>query len=115
MAADVRVYRQEKPLARREGSVYLTESMASQRVVSTFGRWISERKLTNTLVARELGVSKALVGDWLAGNLTPGAFLRLKIERWTGGAIKAVDWLSEEERAALKALKPFKAISEAAA
>lgn len=89
--------------------------MESPAALSTLRRWISDRKLRPTDVAKQLGVSKSLVSDWLLGRLVPGAFYRLKIERWTDGAVEALAWLSRKEKAELKATKAYRAPDEAAA
>lgn len=78
-------------------------------------QFLHQEGIQQIQLARSLGVSKSLVSQWLAGSLAPGTFFRLKLERWTGGAVRARDWLTAEERRELAALKPHRrAQSEAA-
>lgn len=77
----------------------------ARRLLEEFAR---REGLRGVDVARALDVSKALVSQWFSGHLVPGALYRLKIERWTGGAVKARDWLTAEERRELAATRRYR-------
>lgn len=72
------------------------------------GQFLRREGIQNVQAAKALGVSKSLVGGWLNGSFVPGALFRLKIERWTDGAVRARAWLTAEERRELAALKPYR-------
>lgn len=66
-------------------------------------------------IAKALGVSKGAVSGWLSGLLQPDIKNRLAIERWTGGAVRHTDWLTEQDRADINRVTPFAPIAAEAA
>ena len=55
--------------------------------------------ISNAEAARQLGVTPVALHYWLRGIQRPRAEMREVIERWSGGAVQAADWLKESERA----------------
>ncbi|MFA4972805.1 MAG: hypothetical protein WC683_09345 [bacterium] len=80
-------------------------------VTSSRGRalltaYLQEHRLRKVAVARAIGTSHVAVLYYLTGAKRPDASRRAAIERWTGGAVPAESWLTEEEQAALAAVQP---------
>jgi hypothetical protein len=63
-----------------------------------------ERRITRVETAGELKVSVASVHYWVSGGQRPRAFERDLIEKWSGGAVPAESWATDEERERLAAL-----------
>jgi transcriptional regulator with XRE-family HTH domain len=70
--------------------------------------------LTKEQIAADMKTSSPLLCQWLGKKQRPGHAFRLKIERWSKGfgadrVIRSDEWLDEDERADLKAVRPFRA------
>lgn len=91
------------------------ETKASAALVA----FLKRHRLTNSALADACGISKSVIGWWLDGKNRPSAFQRIILERITGGDVRAADWLTAEERKAIRAAKvmlgPVVAPAEAAA
>ena len=70
--------------------------------------FLEENHVSQTDAAEALGVTKAVLGPWLDGRTRPRAELRLLIERWTKRAVRALDWLTEEEKQAIARVIPYR-------
>jgi transcriptional regulator with XRE-family HTH domain len=54
--------------------------------------------------ARQLGVSKPTIGDWLSGASRPTAARALLVATWSEGRVPVESWETDEEREARAAL-----------
>lgn len=63
--------------------------------------------VSGVAIAEALSVSKATVSCWLSGRLQPDYKHRLAIEIWTGGAVCAADWLTDQDHADLARIRPL--------
>ncbi len=86
----------------------------STPALAAFKKFIRSQGLQNVQVARGIGVSKSLVGDWLSGEGSPGPLYRVLLERWTGGEVRADGWFTPEERAQIARQAPHRAETAAA-
>lgn len=59
-----------------------------------FSRWIDGSGMSRDEVASELGINRTHLDKVCRGARRPGLALALGIEKLTGGAIPASDWLS---------------------
>ena len=66
--------------------------------------WLAERAVSQADVARAMGVSNVAVHNWIKGMSPPSDVNRRRLERWTGGAVPTVSWLSPDERAEIEAM-----------
>lgn len=74
-------------------------------------------RITIDTARRALGVSDPTILAWRDGEAKPSPILRDAIERWTSGAVKAADWVDDEERKAIEraaSVEPVVAPVEAA-
>ena len=67
---------------------------------------LSRRGIRPAEAARQLGVSKPTMGEWLAGGLRPSFLRRPEIRSWSEGRIPEDSWLTAEERARLALVPP---------
>jgi predicted transcriptional regulator len=70
--------------------------------------FLAEHGLSQAAAAVALGVSGAAITSWIHGDKAPEALSRHAIEKWTGGKVPALAWLSLEERARLEAVVPYR-------
>jgi DNA-binding transcriptional regulator YdaS (Cro superfamily) len=56
-------------------------------------RHLEDKGMTQTALADRMGVSQALVNQWVTGRRRPNLDSAFAIERATGGAIPASYWL----------------------
>lgn len=63
--------------------------------------------ITQLSAAEALGVSDPTVHDWVSGAKRPKAHHRDAIATWTRGVVGTETWLTAEERASRKAVRPF--------
>ena len=61
----------------------------------TFANYILDSGQNRAAWADRLGVSRGFLSDLLNGKRRPGLDLAARIERETGGAVKAVSWVAE--------------------
>lgn len=54
--------------------------------------WLKANKLTQTWLARELGVKNAVLWRWLSGGRQPRTDFAAAIERITDGQVKSSVW-----------------------
>lgn len=73
-----------------------------------FADFLDRHKLTLRATAAALGVSDVTVLYWRDGRKRPGHDARLMIERWTGGTVPVLWWLTAAERERVDAIVPFK-------
>jgi hypothetical protein len=72
--------------------------------------FITSTRLTDAVVAERIGVTGAALSSYLGKQKQiPAPLVRLAIERFTGKLVPASWWVSEEERAWLDRVVPFKA------
>jgi len=55
-------------------------------------------RITYAEAAEALGVTRSGVHQWVHGDVRPRIELRIALEKWTDGDIKAGDWMTIEER-----------------
>lgn len=67
-------------------------------------KWLRDRRIKQTTVARVLLVTPSAVHDWLLHKRTPSLQFRDALERWTSGAVPATSWLSSQDLALLQHL-----------
>jgi DNA-binding transcriptional regulator YdaS (Cro superfamily) len=72
------------------------------KAAKALARWQAagpRRQRGQSAIARALGVSQPAVSAWLKGVSRPEGYLRREaLEELTGGAVKAADWTTPEER-----------------
>ena len=61
----------------------------------TLEKYLRERGLARQTFATRLGVSRQAVDYWLRGCRFPRPEMIMKIERVTGGSVRAADWYRE--------------------
>lgn len=71
--------------------------------------FVEARGLSYAEAARQLKVTRAVFGAWIAGSLRPRPEWRTAIERWTGGEVPAGSWFTTDEQAHIDAVLPFMA------
>jgi hypothetical protein len=75
-------------------------------------RFLKTNDIAQREAGRQLRVSHVTIRAWIDGSRTPEPGpQREAIERWTNGAVLAVWWETDEERAkreALAAIEPFR-------
>jgi hypothetical protein len=86
--------------------------MATKRVIDTEGRktldqFLRDQGVAMTLAGEALGVSNVTVLHWRTGEKRPVDHQRAKIEAWTGGAVPAAAWRTDEERQEIERIRPF--------
>jgi len=57
-----------------------------------FGRHLAEKKIPVSSAAATLGISRMHAWMLASGRATPSLRLAGKIEKWTGGRVRAVLW-----------------------
>ena len=77
--------------------------------VESLKAFMSRNDLKQVDLSRGLGIKPPQVWEILNAKKRPSQALRLKIERFTNGFVRADAWLSEQERAAIKSVVPFRA------
>lgn len=68
--------------------------------------WLEKHGISRASAAEALGVSAMTITDWLRRRKTPREAYRQAIEKWTSGAIQAVEWESARERR-IADVRPF--------
>jgi hypothetical protein len=86
--------------------------MTEKRLIETKGRqlfdsFLREQGITQASAAKALGVSEVTVLHWRTGEKRPVDHQRAKIEIWTGGAISAATWRTDEERGEIDRIQPL--------
>lgn len=79
--------RPPRPLPRRSAASVALET------------WLAERAITQTSLAEDLGLLRALVNAYVRGVRVPKLDAAERLERITGGAVRVLDW---REAAAVK-------------
>jgi transcriptional regulator with XRE-family HTH domain len=74
--------------------------------------WLDKNGLKQRDCAESLGVSTGAVSTWVAKGGSPDWHQRVKIERWTDGAIVAAEWESEREREDIARVEPYRPDAE---
>lgn len=69
-----------------------TDAAGRSRGAIDFDTFIQGRGISCRLAAEDLGVSHVIVSLWRRGLKRPGAANRARIERWTGGEVRAAAW-----------------------
>ncbi len=72
-------------------------------------KWMRDRRIKQSAVARVLLVTPSAVHDWLLHKRTPSLQFRDALERWTAGAVPAKSWLSSNDLALLEHLSKVEA------
>ena len=62
--------------------------------MENFAAYIKEGGKTRSEFARRIGISAPYLSEILSGSKRPSLDLAFKIEAETGGAVRAVDWVS---------------------
>lgn len=68
-------------------------------------KWMREKRVKQSAVARVLLVTPSAVHDWLLHKRTPSLQFREALERWTHGLVPANSWLSPQDVVLLEHLK----------
>ncbi len=71
------------------------------------GEFLRTNSVSQRAAGLALGVSGPTIHDWITGAKRPRTSHREAIAIWTRDAVSADAWLSEEERAATLAVRPF--------
>lgn len=71
--------------------------------------WLQLNGVSQKALAKALKVSGGIVSIWIKGGV-PEWHQRAKLERFTGGALQAADWLTAKEAREIKRVRPFKAV-----
>ena len=61
--------------------------------------WLTANAISRSEFGRRIGVTPAAVGGYCKGAFKPGLRTLAKIEKLTGGRVRAADFLSDEEAA----------------
>jgi transcriptional regulator with XRE-family HTH domain len=61
---------------------------------SRLRKFLRDTQQKQRAVADGIGVSAPIVSMWLAGRRTPGLDSAVKLETYTGGFVRATDWLT---------------------
>lgn len=69
--------------------------------------FLRKNKLTQDQAATAMHTTKATVSTWCNGQTQPRAEWRTVIERWTCGLVPADAWMSADDRALVRKVKPF--------
>ena len=69
------------------------------RASTKLTKWREERDLSQTALAKTLGVAQPTVSDWEAGRKTPRTKHVLAIAKLTKNAVPLADWLAPSESA----------------
>jgi hypothetical protein len=95
-------------LNRKSGSP--TMPMNDKRVVTkgskAFVKFLQTHQITPKTASDVLDCAAATIWDLCQGVHRPGVRVALRIERWTGGAIRCEDFATPAESRALAKLKP---------
>jgi transcriptional regulator with XRE-family HTH domain len=67
---------------------------------SRLRKFLRDTQQKQRAVADGIGVSAPIVSMWLAGRRTPGLDSAVKLETYTGGFVRATDWLASRRVAA---------------
>lgn len=67
-------------------------SMADDKFLSPFDRWLWTNRMTGADVARKLGVNRATVSQWRTKHHAPPEDMRRRIAKLTKGAVTEQDW-----------------------
>lgn len=78
--------------------------VAGMKPHKAFAKWLTARGIPQAEAARVLGVSPPAFHAWVHGRKTPSHPHRDAIQRWTGGAVMALQWASPDELAELQRL-----------
>lgn len=57
-----------------------------------FRQWMEREGVDNRVLAKELGITPSYVNILRSGKMTPGAALRIRIHKRTGGAVPFDCW-----------------------
>ena len=58
---------------------------------------IAFMELRHTDAAEQLGCTRGALTNLLNGERTPGLALAARIERWTKGQVRAIDWVEVDD------------------
>ncbi len=62
-------------------------------------KWLSEKDVTASKLALEIGVTRQAVSSWVRGDCLPSAQNLAAIENYTNGAVTARSFFMEASRA----------------
>jgi hypothetical protein len=66
--------------------------------------WLKASGVSQSELARRIGVTRAAVNNWCLGKVLPNLFYALAIDAVTGGAVDPRSWLEPRDRAAVEGL-----------
>lgn len=69
-------------------------------------KWLIENSILIGDFANALGVHRSTVQNWLSGRTVPSPSVLLRIEATTGGKVTAIDFITQQRRAAKRRLDP---------
>lgn len=75
---------------------------------AALAEFIKKNGITLRAAAESLGTSKTSLILWLRGEQRPRPPYRQAIAIWTGGKVPADSWETEEERAVVTAVRPYR-------
>lgn len=102
---DSRMVKAKKPVASKRPGIKTKGS-------NSFAKFLSDHSVTYDDAAEAIATTKSGVCVWATGQLRPRYEMRLAIERWTSGSVKAIDWMTDEERRVIARIKPWVAPRE---
>jgi DNA-binding transcriptional regulator YdaS (Cro superfamily) len=69
-------------------------------------KWLIENSVLIGDFATSLEVHRSTVQNWLSGRTVPSPSVLLRIEATTGGKVTAIDFITQQRRAAKRRLDP---------
>ena len=81
--------------------------MSDSDAAHSLGAFLRRHEITQRAASVALGVTNPTIHDWVTGAKRPTAAHREAIAIWTSGAVPADAWLTDEERSAVRAARPF--------
>lgn len=71
----------------------------------TLTEWLAATRETQSGFAQTLGVPRQTVQAWATGGRRPTLYYALAVEALTDGAVPVTEWLTVQERLALKGMR----------
>lgn len=68
--------------------------------MTELAKYRNKKKLSQRDLAKQIGISQGVLSRFEAGLATPGLEMAFRIQRVTGGAVKAQSWVSADGDAA---------------
>ncbi|MCB5412161.1 helix-turn-helix domain-containing protein [Pseudogemmobacter faecipullorum] len=72
-------------------------AICDQAKMEHLATYLNKHRLAQRSFAERVGCSPSFLSDLLAGRRVPGLSLAVRMERATGGEVKAVHWVPDVE------------------